>query len=235
MKPQGIIHNALQEQRTNLTEWEASKILSYYGIPVAPSQVANNIEEGLQFAEELGYPLVLKILSPHILHKSDEGGVVINITHKDGFKEAWKQIEKRTKGLPARIDGMLVQKMANSGLEVIIGVLRDTGFGPVLLFGLGGIFVEVFDDVSLRLIPIQKVDALEMIEEIKAYPLLKGARGREPIDTNFLMETLLKVSQMMVELPLIKELDMNPFFLYPKGGIAVDALITLYDDGNKGA
>lgn len=234
MRPQELIERALQENRKNLTEWEASSILKDYDIPVAKSALVTTLEEGKRAATELGYPLVLKVVAPHILHKSDIGGVILNIVDESQLIRAWAKIEESTKDHSGPIDGMLIQRMAPGGVEVIIGVHNDSGFGPVLLFGLGGIFVEIFDDVSLRLIPIQRVDALEMIEEIKAYPLLKGARGRDPVDTSFLVETLLKVSQMMEELPSIKELDMNPFFLYKEGGLAVDALMTLVVSENRG-
>lgn len=227
MRPQEIIQKALEENRHNLSEWEASSILKEYGIPVAESALATTIEEGVQAAKKIGYPLVLKVVSPSILHKSDLGAVIVGIEDERALERAWKKIEESIKDVSSPIHGMLIQRMAPQGVEVIIGVHNDSGFGPVLLFGLGGIFVEVFDDVSLRLLPIQRVDALEMIEEIKAYPLLIGARGREPVDTLFLVDALLKVSLMMEDLPLIKELDMNPFFLYGEGGLAVDALITL--------
>lgn len=229
MKPLEIIQNSLAQNRRSLTEWEASSILNHYQIPVATSRLATTLEEGISEARDLGYPLVLKVVSPDILHKSDSGAVVVGIHDEEAFKRAWEKIERNIIELSPRIHGMLIQKMAPPGLEVIIGVHNDTGFGPVLLFGLGGIFVEVFNDVSIRLIPIQRIDAKEMAEELKAYPLLQGARGRDPVDMDFLVETLLKVSRMMNDLGQIKELDMNPFFLYPHEGLAVDALITLHD------
>lgn len=233
MKAKERITRLRTENRKNLTEWEASRILKEYGIPVVKSQVATTKEEGLEVAESLGYPLVLKVLSPDILHKSDLGGVVLNIGDERAFQRAWEEIEENIRGEEAAIQGMLVQKMARSGLEVIIGVHHDPGFGPVLLFGLGGLFVEVFHDVSLRLIPIQPVDAQEMVEEIRAYPLLNGVRGQGPMDMEFLLEILLKVSRMVKDLPQIKEMDMNPFFLYPSKGLAVDALITLHDENGE--
>lgn len=228
MKARDLIEKTLAENRTNLTEWEASRILSEYGIPVVEGRIIGNIEEGLVAAEDMGYPLALKVLSPNILHKSDRGGVVLNIGDGEAFKKAWREIEGNVQGVLPSVQGMLMQKMAPAGVEAIIGVHHDPSFGPVLLFGLGGLFVEVFQDVSLRLIPIQRVDAEEMVEEVQGYPLLTGFRGREPVDRDFLLDTLLNVSRMVEDLPHIKEMDMNPFFLYPLKGMAVDALITLH-------
>ncbi len=227
-KAQGIIDKCNSRGRSTLSEWEAREVLDAYQIPVVESRVAKDLKEGKKYASRLGFPVVLKILSPDIQHKSDLGAVELNISSEEEFEGAWQRIEKNVKGeKEAQIDGMLVQKMAPSGVELILGVTNDQSFGPVLLIGLGGVFVEIFKDISLRLLPVDRAEARAMIEEIKGYPLLTGARGREPADLDCLMDTMLKVSSLVTEIEEIKELDINPFILYPEGGVAADALITI--------
>jgi len=177
--------------------------------------------------------LVLKICSSDIIHKSDFGGVRVELNNEDNIKRAYKEIiASATQKYPeAKIEGVSVQKMASPGLEVIIGAHRDAQFGPVLMFGLGGMLVEVLKDVSFRLIPLVRKDAIQMIEEIKGYALLKGYRGREPVDISTLEEYILRVSNFMENNPRIKELELNPIFAYHDSAIAVDARIVL--EGKK--
>ncbi len=199
-----------------------------YGIPVTKFGVATTEEEAVQLASEIG-AVVLKVLSPDILHKSDAGGVFLNLQTADEVRAAYQQIlanaEKYKQG--ARITGVIVQEFAKQGVEIIIGSIKDKQFGNTLLFGLGGIFVEVLKDVSFRVAPIIPYDAREMITEIKGYPILTGIRGKEPCDIDAIVNILLQVSKLVTDYPEINELDLNPVFSYPKGAKCVDARIIL--------
>jgi acyl-CoA synthetase (NDP forming) len=177
----------------------------------------------------MGFPVALKIASPDIVHKSDSGGVKLSLNRVSEVKAAYKEILEgvREKNSEASIQGVSVQRMAKPGIEVIVGASKDPQFGPVIMFGLGGIFVEVLKDVSFRIIPLGQKDALEMIEELKGYPLLKGYRGKEPADIPALTAIILKISGVMEEHPEIKELEINPVLAYPKGALAVDARVIL--------
>jgi acetyl-CoA synthetase (ADP-forming) len=172
---------------------------------------------------------VLKIVSPQILHKSDAGGVLIDIKNETEAREGHQKIIKNIQAFDpsAEIIGILVQEMAPWGTEVIVGSTKDPTFGATLMFGLGGIFVEILKDVSFRLAPITRSDAMEMIHEIKAYKILEGVRGKAPSDINAIVEILLKTSDMIMECPEISELDMNPVLVYEKGAKIVDARVIL--------
>lgn len=224
-----IIQKALSEGRTTLLEPEANLVCRLYGIPVAELKLAETLEEALEASDTLGYPVVLKIVSPEILHKSDAGGVFVDLKTPQEVRRAYhKIIENAMKYKPdARVIGVVVQKMAAQSTEVVIGVTKDPTFGPALMFGLGGIFVEVLEDVSFRLAPITEEDALEMIHEIKAFKILKRVRGREPADINALVDILLKVSKLVIEHEEIEQLDLNPIFVYREGAKAVDTRILL--------
>ena len=206
-----------------LTEHEAKKVLSTYGIPVTQGSIAKNMDEAFRIASSIGFPVVMKISSPDISHKSDVGGVVLNIM-KENVKAAYSDMISRIrKAVPgANIEGILVQQMAPSGHEVIVGLKKDAQFGHALMFGLGGIFVEIYKDVSFRVIPIDKKEALEMISEIKGYPILKGIRGRKPADVDAVADVLVSVSEMAQKENIV-ELDINPLIVGENGAIAVDA------------
>jgi acetyl-CoA synthetase (ADP-forming) len=163
------------------------------------------------------------VLSGEILHKSDKGCVKLNIKDEESLRKAYSEIISNAGG--AEVDGVLVQKMAKPGLELIVGGRRDEQFGPVLLFGLGGIFVEVFKDFSLRVCPIEKDDAMEMIREMKAYPLLTGVRGTKPVDIGAVADLLLKASKLLYENEQVKEIDINPVIAYENGYCAVDVRV----------
>ncbi|TRZ92413.1 MAG: acetyl-CoA synthetase [Methanosarcinales archaeon] len=206
-----------------LTEHEAKKVLSKYGIPVTQGSIAKSAEEAFRIASSIGFPVAMKISSPDISHKSDVGGVVLNIKKGDvkaAFSDMITRIKKAAPG--ANIEGVLVQQMAPSGHEVIVGLKKDAQFGHALMFGLGGIFVEIYKDVSFRVTPIDKKEALEMISEIKGYPILKGIRGRKPADIDAVAQVLVSVSEM-AQIENIIELDINPLIVGEKGAIAVDA------------
>ncbi len=228
-KTADIIKNALNEGRTFLLENESKTIISEYGIPTTVFEVAASPEEAVTKAEKIGYPVVLKILSPDIIHKSDAGGVITNLKNADEVKEAYnKIIENAKKYKPdAKINGVFIQEFAPLGIEIIIGMVKDPQFGPAIMFGLGGIFVEVLKDVSFRVAPLTDKDAEDMIHEIKGYPLLTGIRGQKPADIEALKKTLVGISKLVMDYPQIKELDLNPVFAYPDGVKCIDARIIL--------
>jgi len=224
-----ILQKARIEGRNHLLEPEAKTICIEYGIPVTKFKVAKNDKEAVQFAEEIGYPVVLKIVSPDIIHKFDVGGVILDLKSPEEVEDANKRIlENVKKRKPnASIVGVLVQEMAPHSTEVIVGSTKDPQFGPALMFGLGGIFVEVLKDVTFRIAPITELDAREMITEVKAYPILKGYRGQPPADTEAIVQILLNTSRLVTDYPEIKELDLNPIMVYEKGAKTVDARIIL--------
>ncbi len=208
---------------TILTEHEAKKLLAKYGIHVTEERLAGSADEAYDIAMDLGMPVAMKISSPDIPHKSDVGGVVLNVKREEvrtTYNEIISRIKKAVPG--ASIEGILVQQMAPAGHEIIVGLKKDAQFGHALMFGLGGIFVEVYKDVTFRVVPIDKSDALSMISEIKGYPILKGIRGRMPADIDAIARVLVSVSDM-AEMENIIELDINPLIVSENGAIAVDA------------
>ena len=228
-KAYSIILQASKKGRKNLLETEAKTVCMEYGIPVTKFELAKNEAEAVEFAEEIGYPVVLKIVSPDIVHKSDVGGVVISLKHAKAVQNAYKQIMDNVKEHKpsAKIIGILVQEMAPSSTEVIVGATKDPQFGPAIMFGLGGIFVEVLKDVTFRIAPITEDEAREMITEVRAYPLLKGYRNMPPADIDAIVKILLNTSRLVTEHEEIKELDLNPIMVYEKGAKTVDARIIL--------
>jgi len=228
-KARDIIQNALQNKRYKLLEPESKELIAAFGITTARHTVTASVKEAIQAATSIGYPIVLKIVSPDISHKTDVGGVKVGIKDAEGVKAAYEEIMKNVniKKPDARIEGILVEEMATPSTEVIIGGLRDPQFGPAVMFGLGGIFVEVYKDVSFRIAPLEEYDAIDMIHEIKGSKILKGFRNTESLDITSLAQTILKVSNIMVSLEEIKEIDLNPVLVYPKGVKAVDARIIL--------
>jgi acyl-CoA synthetase (NDP forming) len=224
-----VIESARREGRAWLTEIESKELLAQAGLPVVETRLARTKQEAISIAKELGFPVVLKIASPDIVHKSDAGGVKLGLKNATEVGRAYREIMDLVKqGEPqATIYGVSVQRMIRPGIEVIMGMSKDAQFGPVLMFGLGGVFVEVLKDVSFRIVPITRRDARHMIEEIKAYPVLKGYRGREPANIEALEDMLLKLSHFVEQSPQIKELDLNPIFAHRDGAVAVDARIIM--------
>jgi acyl-CoA synthetase (NDP forming) len=224
-----ILQQARKENRTQLTEIESKQLLKDAGVPVVEAKLARTKAQAISLSKEIGFPVALKIASPDIIHKSDSGGVKLGLTNAAQVARAYSEIisSVRQHHPDARIDGVSVQKMVRPGIEVIIGMTKDAQFGPVLMFGLGGILVEVLKDVAFRIVPLTRRDAREMIREIKGFPLLQGYRGQEPADIAFLEELLLKVSNFVEKTPEIRELDLNPIFAYRDGAIAVDARVIL--------
>jgi acyl-CoA synthetase (NDP forming) len=218
-----IIAGARRQDRVYLLEHECKAILRSIGVPTTSCLVAKSEDEAVGMSEAIGYPVVLKILSPEIIHKSDAGGVKLNVG-KAEVRESYNELVAKFKD--RHVVGVSVQEMATPGLEVIVGATKDATFGPVLMFGLGGVFVEVLKDVAFRVIPVTERDAQEMMEEIKGYQLLQGYRGRSA-DMASLRDILLKVSDLVVAYPDIKEVDLNPIFAYPDGSLVVDARMIL--------
>jgi len=224
-----IFSKVREEGRKFLLEPEAKSICKEYGIPVTDFRIAKNEAEAVSFADEIGYPVVLKIISPDVIHKSDVGGVIVGLKTAEDVRNAYKQIMENVKNHKpnAKIVGMLVQEMAPSSTEIIVGAIKDPQFGPALMFGLGGIFVEVLKDVTFRIAPLTKDEAEEMIKEVRAYPLLKGYRNTPPADIEAIVNILLNTSRLVMEHQEIKELDLNPIMVYEKGAKTVDARIIL--------
>jgi len=211
-----------------LTEFKAKEFLKNYGISITRERLATSKKDALVFANKIGYPVVLKVVSPDILHKTEADSVAVGICSDKELGEVYDKLLRNAKRYKksARIDGISVQETLR-GTELIIGSSQDPQFGPTIAFGLGGILVEVLKDVSFRIIPITKLDAMEMVQEIKGYEVLKGVRGRKPANITAIVDVLLKVSKLIEENPDIKELDINPLFVNDKRAVAADARIIL--------
>lgn len=226
-----VVVKAISEGRFKLLDHEAYELLESYNIPVAPYRLVTNSDEAIKAADELGYPVVIKVVSPDIVHKSDVGGVVLNVSNSDEAKKACGAILSNVKKMApyARIVGFVVQRMIQQGLEVIVGGMRDQIFGTVVLFGMGGVLTEIYRDVSMRVAPLSEDDALSMISETKAYQLLLGYRGMPRRDIYSLVDVLVKFSRLMLENPQISEADLNPVIVLDagKGAYVVDARFIL--------
>lgn len=225
-----VIHKAKAEGADEIVEFQAQGLLKAYNLPLPETRLARTSDEAAQAAEEIGFPVVLKIASPQISHKSDVGGVKVNLANQSEVRAGFMEITSRAQRMrkSAHISGCLVQGMAPKGSkEVIIGFKRDPQFGPLVLFGLGGIYVEVLKDVSFRLAPLAVDDAKEMIREIHAFPLLRGVRGEEPVNFDALEEILLIMSQLAVDFPQIHEAEFNPVLAGTEGAVVADARIIL--------
>lgn len=229
MSTASIIDRARTEGRKILNEVESKHLLEEAGVPTASARLAASRDAAVEAAHEMGLPVALKIVSPQITHKTDVGGVKLNLNSPEEVGAAFDEITAAArKAAPdAAIDGVSVQQMARPGTEIIVGVSTDPQFGPVLMFGLGGVLVEVLKDVSFRIIPIVARDARQMIHEIKGFPLLEGYRGQDPADLAALESLLLRVSEFVEQHPEVSELDLNPVFAYKDGALAVDARIVL--------
>jgi acetyl-CoA synthetase (ADP-forming) len=224
-----IIQEALAEGRNILLEYEAKTLCEIFGIPTTRFKVAKNEFEAVKYAKEIGFPVVLKIVSPDITHKSDFGGVILNVKNEEKVKESYlRVIENVKKQKPnIKILGVLVEEMVKPSTEVIVGLIRDPQFGPTVMFGLGGIFVEVLKDVSFRVCPVTKTDAEEMIKEIKGYQILKGYRNLPPVNLETLTNIILGVCKIGETYPEIQEIDLNPIIVYRDNAKAVDVRIVL--------
>ncbi len=225
-KIEAIFSKVRSRGRNFLTEPESKEVLKEAGIPVIEALVAKSKIEAVEISKSIGFPVVLKVLSTNIIHKSDIGGVRTNLTTKGAVEKAYLEILEASRKYDSQAM-VTVQKMAPKGTEVIVGVSEDPQFGKVLMFGLGGVWVEILKDVSFRLVPIGKRDAREMISEIKGYPLLEGFRGAPKVDMEKVVDTLLQVSNLSTEFSQIKEMDLNPILAYASGALVMDARILL--------
>ena len=224
-----MTQSQVSSQPRLLTEVESKELLKQGGIPVIETRLAISKKEAISLSKQMGFPVVLKVSSSDVAHKSDAGGVKLGLANAAQVGRAYTEIVSsiKEKYPRAKIQGVSVQKMAPPGVEVIIGMSKDAQFGPVLMFGLGGVLVEVLKDVSFRIVPLIRRDASEMIKEIKGYPILEGYRGMEPADIGALEKLIVKVSEFIEKNPQIKELDLNPIFAYKDKAVAVDARIIL--------
>jgi acetyltransferase len=226
-----IIADARAQGREKLSETEVMRVLEAYGIPVAPWNVAKTLDEARAGADAIGYPVVLKTIAKAIVHKSDVGGVYVGVEDEAELARAWTQVAveaPRRAGISAdAVEGVLVQKMVSGGKETIVGMTSDPQFGPVLMFGLGGIYVEALGDVVFRVHPVSDVDAGEMVRSIRGHALLQGVRGEPASDTAAVEEVIQRISQLVGDHDEIRELDVNPWIAFPDGGVAVDGRISI--------
>jgi len=220
-----VLKNKIETNQTVLTEFESKELLQEIGIHVPGQKLTTSKEETLSAAENIGFPIVLKLMAEDIVHKSDTGAVKLNLKSKQEVENAYEELMK----IPSQKEKKIsVQKMADEPItELIIGMTTDPQFGPALMFGIGGILVELLEDVSFRIAPITEYDAKEMIHEIKGFPILDGYRGKPKADLDAIVNTLLTISELVVKHEEINEMDLNPVFIYEKGLICVDARIIL--------
>jgi len=224
-----ILTTARDAGRNLLSEVASKAALAAAGVPVTPTRLATTPSEATTIAAELGYPVVLKVVSHTITHKSDIGGVELNLAAASAVHAAYARVQAAAEAAagPAAFGGVSVQPMAAPGTEVIMGMTQDPQFGPVLMFGLGGVLVEVLKDVAFRVVPLEPHDAAEMIREIKGFPVLEGYRGAAPADLTALEAILMSLSAFAADHPDVQELDLNPILARADGATAVDARIVL--------
>lgn len=231
MNGQQLIAAARSAQRTALDEAAGKRLLAGYGVAVPQTRVVKDADGVAAALKELKLPVVVKVVSPDILHKSDAGGVAVNLRTAADVEAAIREMAKKPKIAAARVEGYLIEEMAPAGQEIVVGGLRDPEFGPLVMVGLGGIFVEVLADVSFRICPITRVDAEEMLAELKGAAVLKGARGRQPASLDAIIDVLMKVGGesglLMQHGEDIKEADINPLIVSGTGAVAVDARFIL--------
>jgi len=225
-----VLKNKIESDQTVLTEFESKELLQEIGILTPAQNLTSSKEETLTAAEEIGFPIVLKLIAEDIVHKSDTGAVKLNLKTKEEVENAYDELLKIPTEKERKIS---VQKMADEPItELIIGMTTDAQFGPALMFGIGGILVELLEDVSFRIAPVTEYDCNEMIHEIKGFPILDGYRGKPKADIDAIINTLMIISDLVVKHEEINEMDLNPVFIYEKGLICVDARIILKNREN---
>jgi acyl-CoA synthetase (NDP forming) len=225
-----VLKKKIDSGQNVLTEYESKELLKEIEIPVPNQKLTKTKEETLKAAEQIGYPVVLKLMAEDVVHKSDTGAVKVNLKNKQDAEKAFDDLMKIPSQKEKRIS---VQQMAKEPItELIIGMTTDAQFGPALMFGIGGILVELLEDVSFRIAPITEYDANEMIHEIKGFPILNGYRGKPKADIKAIVDILLKISDLVIKNEEINEMDLNPVFIYDKGVMCVDARIILKKKGN---
>jgi acetyl coenzyme A synthetase (ADP forming)-like protein len=232
-----IIDKACAEGRTKLDEMEALAVCQAYGIPVAAARLAASPDQAVEIAAASGFPVVMKIVSPNIVHKSDSGGVAVGLGSADEVREAYRRILESVKKLEpeAVVQGILVQQMVRGGRETICGIVRDPLFGPLVMFGLGGIYVEALKDVVFRVAPLTPSDARNMVAGIRGTKLLGALRGKPAVSAPAIHDVLLRISQMAIDFPLIEEMDINPLLTFESQAVAVDCRVRLATSTSKGA
>jgi acetyl coenzyme A synthetase (ADP forming)-like protein len=228
----GMLEGAQKAGRFRLTEYDALCMLEAYGIPVVTSRAATTAEEAVKAAESVGFPVVLKVMAPEISHKSDAGGVIVGLSSGREVRGAYyEMLDRLTRSGVAEqaVEGVVVQRMVSGGRETIIGTTYDPSFGPLIMFGLGGVYVEALGDVAFRAHPVSDIDAVEMIRQLKGYKLLEGVRGEQSVDFDALQEAIQRISQLVGEFPQIVEIDINPFVAFGPGqrSVALDARVVL--------
>jgi acetyl coenzyme A synthetase (ADP forming)-like protein len=222
-----ILATAAAAGRRQLQDLEALQVMEAYGIPVVEYRVVKTREEVLEAAEACGYPVVLKALAPGLVHKSDVGAVRVDIRTADELQSAVEELDRNLEAAGVELEGLLIQRFVSGGRETIIGMSTDSVIGPVLMFGLGGIYVEALQDVAFRIAPVSELDATEMLDSIRGARLLGAVRGEPAVDRRTLIDTIQRVSQLVMDHPEIEELDLNPFLAFPEGGVAVDARVSV--------
>ncbi len=234
-----ILQRSLAERRKFLLEPEAKEILKVFSISVPPSGVVKDVKEAMELSETIGFPVVIKLISHDVIHKTDVGGVKLDVNSVSEVKVVCEEIlTEISSHMPrAEVQGFLIEKNVPKGVEVIIGTVNNPQFGQIIMLGIGGIFVELYRDVSYRLVPITEVDALQMVQELKGFPLFKGFRNQPPLDIEAVVEVLLKIGGdkgMIMEYgKYFQAVDLNPIILYPKGFFAVDARFELSISDSK--
>ena len=228
-----IIEKAVIEKRFVLRIDEAQRVCTLHKIPTPNYEVATDMDEAVVKAGEIGYPVVLKIISPQIIHKSEFGGVIVNIANEKELRMEYGKLISRVQGRQpsASVTGVLVEQMMPPSTEVIVGAIRDNQFGPAVMFGIGGIFAEMYDDVKFRVAPIDRVDAFNMVQGLRGSRILEGTRGQPPLDIDSLVNILMRVSELMMEHSAVEQLDLNPVIAYPRGSCAVDSRIIITGKG----
>jgi len=224
-----LLKNKIESNQTVLTEFESKNLLKEIGIAIPEQELAITKEETIAVANKIGFPVVLKLMAEDIVHKSDTGAVKLNINNEIETADAYDELMK----IPSQSEKSIsIQKMADEPItELIIGMTTDAQFGPALMFGIGGILVELLEDVSFRIAPITEYDAREQIHEIKGFPILDGYRGKPKADIDAIVNTLLKISDLVIKHEEINEMDLNPVFIYENGLVCVDARIILKNPG----
>ena len=222
-----LIDEAIQQQRTTLSEFESKQVLASYRIPVTREELVDNAEDLIKAAAKIGYPVVMKGCSADISHKTEKGLIRVDVRNDEEAASTFKEITAAMDGADRSV---LVQQLVKGQRELVAGLTRDPQFGPCVMFGLGGIFTEVLKDITFRVAPLEKRDALEMMQEIKAHKILEAVRGMAPVDKDMLAEILITVGQIGIENEVVKEIDINPVIISDGKPVAVDALVVL--EGN---
>ena len=233
-----IVDGARQDGRSFLLAQEGKDLMEAAGIRMPVTKVAKSMDEAVRFAEEIGYPIVMKVVSRDILHKSDVGGIALDLENREEIIDAYQAIMSncRTRMPNARIKGIQVSEMAPSGVELIVGARKDPAFGPTIMFGMGGIYVEVLKDVTFRAVPFSRAEAIEMMKEIRAYPLLLGVRGEERKDIECVLDTIIRLGTIIQRCEGISDIEVNPLMAYEQGqgAKAVDIRVLLTENAGGG-